>query len=471
MTIQQRRVEAEAPVSYSEEAVQDYIDRGLAHLWVHTQQYTELAKPDGFKVFAKGDGVWLWDMKGRRFLDAMSGLWVVNIGHGRTELAEVAAQQMRELNYINTFAYASMPGVDLADKLAELMPPSLNKVYFVNSGSEAVETALRMAKHYQYNIGEKKRYKIIARRGSYHGMTAGALSINQALYANRAPYEPLMPGVIPVEGVNCYRCPFEKTYPESAVFCARSIERTIQFEKPETIAAFIGEPISSSNANFVPPDEYWPTIRELCDKYGILLIADEVINGFGRTGKWWGSQHFGYEPDLQTMAKGLSSGYLPIAGVGVSDKVAEVFVGDRSKTFGGGITFGTHPVSCAVALANIGIIEREGLVENAATVGEYLLNRLTALMDSHPMIGDVRGKGLLLMLEIVKDRETKEQFAESEGLGDKLSNALMDRGLLCRAGNSINIAPPLVISRSEADELVAIVDDATAEVEKEFGMA
>ena len=174
----------EAAVSFSGEVIEDYITRGLAHLWVHTQQYTDLAKPDGFKVITKGDGVWLWDIKGRRFLDAMSGLWVVNAGHGRTELAEVAAEQLRELGYMNTFAYASMPAVDLASKLAELLPPSLNRVFFVNSGSEAVETAIRMAKHYQYNIGEKKRYKVIARRGSYHGMTAGALSINSSPYTN-----------------------------------------------------------------------------------------------------------------------------------------------------------------------------------------------------------------------------------------------------------------------------------------------
>src|SRR5215212_7828441 len=367
MTIEQAPV-----VSFDGATIEDYITRGLAHLWVHTQQYTDLAKPDGFKVFVRGEGVWLWDMKGRRFLDAMSGLWVVNAGHGRTELADVAAEQMRALGYMNTFAYASMPAVDLASKLAELLPPSLNKVYFVNSGSEAVETAVRMAKHYQYNIGEKKRFKVIARRGSYHGMTAGALSINSSPYTNRAPYEPLLPGIVTVEGINCYRCPFEKTYPESEVFCARTIERAIQFERPETIAAFIGEPISASNATYVPPDEYWPVIRALCDKYGILLIADEVINGFGRTGRWWGSQHFGFEPDLMTMAKGISSGYLPIAGVAASDKVAGAFVGDKGKTFGGGITFGTHPVACAVALANIEIIEREGLVENAARVGGYL---------------------------------------------------------------------------------------------------
>src|SRR5581483_3686694 len=210
------------------------------------------------------------------------------------------------------------------------------------------DTAIRMAKTYQYNIGEKKRYKVISRRGSYHGVTAGALSVNNAIYVNRVAAEPLVPGSVPVEGINCYRCPFEKTYPECDVFCARTIERTIFGEKPETIAAFIGEPFSSAHANCVPPDEYWPTIRAICDKYGILLIADEVINGFGRTGKWFGSQHFDYKADLMTMAKGLSSGYAPIAAIAASDVVAEAFVGDMSRAFTGGITFGSHPVACAV---------------------------------------------------------------------------------------------------------------------------
>jgi adenosylmethionine-8-amino-7-oxononanoate aminotransferase len=447
-----------------------YITRGLANLWVHTQQYTDLAKPDGMKVFVKGEGVWLTDMMGRRFMDAMSGLWVVNAGHGRAELGEVAAQQMRDLAYINTFAYASRPAIDLADKLASLLPPSLNRLFFVNSGSEAVETAIRMAKHYQYNIGEKKRFKLIARRGSYHGVTAGALSVNGSIGINRAPYEPLLPGVVFVENVNCYRCPFEKTYPACDVFCARTIEKTIQAEKPETIAAMIAEPISAANGGLPPPDEYWPTLRRICDKYGILLIADEVINGFGRTGAWFASPGLGFEPDLMTMAKGISSGYIPIAAVAASDKVAAAFEGDKSKTFGLGITFGTHPVSCAVAFANIQIIEREQLPENAARVGAYLHGRLTSLKEQHPIVGDVRGRGLLLAVEIVQDPATKEPFPEDAGLGDKLTAALVKRGILCRAGNVVNIAPPLVITPAECDWLVDGLDGALAEVEQELGV-
>lgn len=456
--------------AFTPDEVNDYVARGLAHLWVHTQQYNDLAKPDGFKVFVKGDGIWLWDAKGRQFMDVMSGLWVVNAGHGRAEIAEVAANQLRELAYVNTFGYATVPAVDLATKLAGLMPGSFNKVYFVNSGSEAVETAIRMAKHYQWNRGEKKRYKVISRRGSYHGMTAGALSVNQSNYVNRVPYEPLLPGIVPVENINCYRCPFEKTYPECDVFCARHIERTIQAEKPETIAALIAEPISTANGNWVPYEKYWRTLRDLCDRYGIVLIADEVINGFGRTGRWFAQEHFGIQADLMTMAKGLSSGYAPIAAVGVADNVAETFIGDKGATFAGGITFGTHPVSCAIALRNIEIIEREGLVENAATVGEHLKARLHELADRHEVVGDVRGIGLLLAVEIVKDRGTREPFSEGDGWADALNEALIERGILTRAGNVINVAPPLVITAEEADDLVVRLDGALTAAEEKVGL-
>ncbi|MBA4178951.1 MAG: aspartate aminotransferase family protein [Anaerolinea sp.] len=453
-----------------EDEIASYLERGLEHLWVHTQQATDLAQEDGLKVFTRGEGIYLWDMKGRQFIDAMSGLWVVNAGHGRAELAETAAKQMREMAYVNTFAYTSRPAIDLATKLASLLPPSINKLFFVNSGSEAVETAIRMAKHYQYNIGEKKRYKVLARRGSYHGTTAGALSVNGSAMLNRAPWEPLLPGVVFVENVNCYRCPFEKTFPACDTFCARTIERTIQAERPETIAAFIAEPISAANAVAMPPPDYWPAIRRLCDKYGILLIADEVINGFGRTGKWFASELYDFEPDLMTMAKGLSSGYLPIAALGISDKVAKEFEGDKSRTFGGGITFGTHPVACAVALANLEIIEREGLVENSARNGAYLQSRLNGLKERHPTIGEVRGRGLLLGVEIVKDPATKELFPESADLPGKLTAALIKNGILCRAGNVVNFAPPLVISEAQCDDLADRFDAALAETEQQFGI-
>jgi adenosylmethionine-8-amino-7-oxononanoate aminotransferase len=445
----------------------DYIRRGLEHLWVHTQQYNDLAKPDGLMVFTDGEGVRIKDMQGRSFIDAMSGLWVVAVGHGRKELAEAAKEQMERLAYINTFAYATPPAIDLATKLAELAPGSISRIYFANSGSEAVDTAIRMAKQYHYNRGDRKRYKVISRRGSYHGVTAGALSVNNSTYTNRAPFEPLVPGNIAVPGINCYRCPYEKTYPECGVFCARTIEETIKYERPETIAAIVAEPISSANANFVPVPEYWPILRELCDKYGILLIADEVINGFGRTGKWFAIEHMGVVPDLMTVAKGISSGYLPISAVMAKREVAEAFVGDRSMAFSGGITFGTHPVSCAVALANIRIIERENLVENARVQGARMQEELERLKEYHPSIGDVRGIGLLQAVELVRNRETREPFGEADDLNTKMTEALKRRGLLSRAGATIALAPPLCIT---PDEVVGIVDDAIGDVEGQLGI-
>ncbi|MFQ5381680.1 MAG: aspartate aminotransferase family protein [Dehalococcoidia bacterium] len=466
------RNEAQDPSRAADgETIEDYITRGLAHLWVHTQQYNELAKPDGFKVFVDGDGIWLTDMKGRRFIDCMSGLWVVNSGHGRQELADVAADQMKQLSYVSSFAYATRPAVDLASKLAEILPSTLNKVFFANSGSEAVETAIKIAKQYHWNRGERRLYKVIARRGSYHGVTAGALSVNSAAYTNRLPFEPLVPGTVPVDGVNCYRCAFEKSYPECDVFCARHVETVIKNERPETIAALIGEPISVANGNYVPPDGYWPALREICDRYGIVLIADEVINAFGRTGRWFATDHWDFEPDLMTMAKGLSSGYLPISAVAASDRIVEAFVGERGDALSGGITFGSHPVSCAVALANVNIIERERLVENAATVGTRINEHLREMAERHPSIGEVRGLGLLIAFETVKNRETKESFEEVDGWAEALSAGLFSRGVLVRGGNQVNIAPPLVMSAAEADDLMERVDAALGEAEAAVGLA
>ena len=288
----------QAALPFSELETADYTRRGLDHLWVHNTNHLDLEKPGGMIVLAEGDGIRLRDVNGKSYIDAMSGLWVVNAGHGRTELAQVAAEQMARLAYVNTFAYVTPAAIDLATKLAEITPAGIERFFFVNSGSEAVETAIKMAQQWHYLRGDKKRSKIIARRGSYHGVTLGALSVNGSTYASRVPFEPLSPNARFIPGINCYRCPYEKTYPECNVFCARTYEQLIEFEKPETIAAIIAEPISTANGAFVPWQEYWQTLRGLCDKYGILLIADEVINGFGRTGRWFGIDHYGITPEI-----------------------------------------------------------------------------------------------------------------------------------------------------------------------------
>ncbi len=451
-----------------EAGVQDYIDRGLEHLWIHTQQVDDLKGDDEYVVVDSGEGIYLTDIKGRRYIDAMSGLWVVAVGHGRKELAEVAARQIERLTFANPFAYATPPAVDLASKIAELSPPSIRKAFFVNSGSEAVDTAIRMAKQWHYNRGEGKRFKVISRIGSYHGISQGALSVNSAQYANRTPFEPLVPGAVRVPNIHCERCPYEKTYPECDTFCARVIEDQILAEKPETVAALIAEPISTANGSFVPVPEYWRTLRAICDKYDIVLIADEVINGFGRTGEWFGIQNFDVEPDLMTVAKQISSGYAPIAAVLASDKIADGFLGDKTKAFSGGITFGAHPVSCAVALANIEIIERERLVENAKKTGEYLGEQLRELQSRHRIVSATRGIGLMHILEMQRNPEAREEFREEDEVNARVGRLMRQEGLLARAGASIQVAPPLIANREEIDMIVDALDRVVGGLEEEL---
>jgi adenosylmethionine-8-amino-7-oxononanoate aminotransferase len=461
---------AQATDTASPEHVADYLERGLEHLWVHTSQFNDLAKEDGMIVIESGDGIYVQDNKGQRYIDAMAGLWVVAVGHGRSELAEVAKRQIEELAYANPFAYATKPAIDLASKLASITPEAINKIYFVNSGSEAVETAIRMAKQYHYNRGERRKTKVIARIGSYHGTTGMAMTVNGSAYVDKKPFEPLMPGVIHVENIMCARCPFEKTYPECDVFCARHIEDEIKFQDPDTIACLIAEPISTANGNWVPQQEYWTTLRDICDRHNILLIADEVINGFGRTGEWFGIQHYPIQPDIMTVAKGLSSGYAPIAAAMASQEVADAFVGGRAETFGGGITWGAHPVSCAVALANIEIIEREHLVENSAKVGQHLAEQLAELQTRHKVISDTRGIGLMHSVELKKDPEAGIDFAEEDKIGELMPRLLKEQGLLMRAGANLSIAPPLVINREEIDALVDGIDVAIGNLERELGL-
>jgi adenosylmethionine-8-amino-7-oxononanoate aminotransferase len=448
-----------------------HVARGLEHLWVHTQQHNDLAQDDGFVVIERGEGIYLEEMGGRRYIDAMSGLWVVAVGHGRQELADVAAEQMSRLSFANPFAYATPPAVDLADKLATLTPSTINKFFFVNSGSEAVETAIRMAKQYHYNCGDSKRYKIISRIGSYHGTTLGALSVNGSPMLNRAPFEPLLPGMVSVPNTNGFGALNNEETGLDDMFWARYTEEIIKFEKPETIAALIAEPISTSNGSRVPSVEYWRHLRKVTEEHGILLIHDEVIDGFGRTGKWFASEHFGIEPDLLTMAKQISSGYAPIAAVGASDKVADGFLGGKKEAFVGGSTWGAHPVSCAVALANLNIIERERLPENSAATGKYLGQQLEELKSRHKIVSETRGIGLMRSLDMKRNPETGEDFTEADEVGKRVPRLLLEAGILSRAGASIQVAPPLVINREEIDALVDGLDQAIGGLETELGIA
>ena len=439
-------------------SIQDYIDRGLEHLWIHTQQINDLRRDGEYVIVRSGEGIWLEDATGRRFIDAMSGLWVVAVGHGRTELAEVAAAQMGTLPYANPFAYATEPAVDLATKIAELTPDGLTRTYFVNTGAEAVETAIRMAKQFQYNRGEKGRFKVISRTGSYHGMTHGALSVNGGYAINRAPFEPLVPGNIPVPNVNGIGSLNNDKTGLTDVFWADFVEEMVRFHRPETIAAFIAEPISSANGNYVPSQAYWERIRQICDDHGIVLIADEVINGFGRTGKWFASEHFDLRPDIMTLAKQISSGYAPIAAVVACEDISAGFEGGKSEAFVGGSTFGAHPTACAVALANLGIIERENLVENSRATGAYLGEKLEALVSRHKIADSTRGIGLMRQVDLMKDPEAGIKFGSDDRVGELMPSLLRGHGLLTRAADTIQVAPPLISTREDIDDLVGRLD-------------
>ena len=436
----------------------DTVARGLKHLWIHTQQVRDLEKAGEYIVIKSGDGIWLEDIADNRYIDTMSGLWVVAIGHGRETLARVAAQQMATLPYANPFAYATEPAIDLAERLAAITPDKLTRTYFVNTGAEAVETAIRMAKQYQYNRGEQGRFKVISRTGSYHGMTHGALTVNGGTAINRAPFEPLLPGNIPVPNVNGIGSLSNDKTGLDDVFWADFVEEMVRFHRPETIAAFIAEPISTANGNHVPSPRYWQRIREICDAYGIVLIADEVINGFGRTGKWFACEHFGLQPDIMTMAKQISSGYAPIAGLIAAEHIADGFAGSKADAFVGGSTFGAHPVACAVALANLDIIESEELIQNSELVGNYLGQALEDLVNDHDIVASTRGIGLMRQIHLMRDPDSGVSFSAADDLGTKLPRILRAHGLLTRANDVIHVAPPLVTTQPEVDEIIDRLD-------------
>ena len=363
------------------------------HLWFHgwDMDWEELTEREGLKVFARAKDSTLYDVRGREYLDGLSGLFVVNVGHGRREIGEAMATQAGEIAYAASSNYTTIPTVQLAETLARITPGDLSRVFFCSGGSEAVETALKIAKQAQALRGFPRRYKIIARRGSYHGMTLGAMSLTAGRQEDY--YGPFMYGVSHVPSPNHYHNDFGLEGEDGDIMCARYLEQEIVNQGPETVAAVIGEPISTSNGDHVPSPRYWQMVREICDRHGVFLIMDEIINGFGRTGKLFASEHFGVVPDIMTMAKGLSSGYAPIAGVVVRPSVFEGFK-QEGASIGHLLTFGGHAVATAAANKNLEILFREDLVARGAEQGAYLLSQLEELR-SHPTVGDVRGIGLM----------------------------------------------------------------------------
>ena len=437
----------------------------LDHVWIHSAPWVELAERDGLHVFERGEGSTLWDVRGRAYLDVISGLWVVNAGHGRAEIAEAMDKQAAKLAYVSAASFTTSPAAELAEKLAEITPGDLERVFFCSGGSEAVETALKIAKQVQAMRGFPRRYKIIARRGSYHGMTMGAMSLTAM--RNETYFGPFMYGVSHVPHPNRYRSDFGVEGEQADIMAATYVEQEIQNQGPETVAAVIGEPISSSAGLHVPSPKYWQMLREICDRYGVLLIADEVINGFGRTGKMFATEHFGFVPDIMTMAKGLSSGYAPIAAAVVRPSVFDCFKDQKTVAMGHLLTFGGHPVAAAGALRNIQIFEDEHLVQQSAEKGAYLKDRLEELR-SHPTVGDVRGLGLYCAVELVKSKATKTNFGKESAFTKRLNDLLLERGMITRVWDVVHFAPPLVVTTEELDRMVAATDEALTIAEREF---
>jgi adenosylmethionine-8-amino-7-oxononanoate aminotransferase len=453
-------------------AYDDPLEReALEHVWIHGSNWVELAEKQGLHVFARGEGCKLYDVHGHEFIDGIAGLWVVNAGHGRQEIGDAMARQAGQLAYVSAGSFTSVPAVQLAETVAGLTPGDLDRVIFSSGGSEAVETALKIAKQVQAMRGFPKRYKVIARRGSYHGSTFGAMSLTTG---NRPQVEryfgPLMQGVYHVPSPNHYRNDFGLAGEAGDIMCANWVEQEILFQGPDTVAAVIGEPISSSNGVHVPSPKYWQLLREICDRHGVMLILDEVINGWGRTGKWFATEYFGVVPDIMTMAKGLSSGYAPISATVVRLGLFEEFKAD-TNAFNHLLTFGGQSVACAAALKNIEIMQREGLVENAAAVGPYLLDGLNHLVVTHPTVGDARGLGLLCAIELVQNKETREKFDSHAPFIKRLAELIVERGLLTRVLNIVHVAPPLVVTRKEIDRIIAILDESLTIAEREAGLA
>ncbi len=408
----------------------------------------------GTRIITKADGVYLWDSEGHKMLDGMAGLWCVAIGYGRRELADAAHHQMMELPYYNSFFQCTTPpAIRLAKKLAELAPAHLNNVFFTGSGSESNDTVLRLVRHYWTVKGQPDKSVIVSRKNAYHGSTVAGASLGGMSYMHKQ-------GGLPIPGIEHIDQPYwfdeggDLTVDEFGLERARQLEHKILEMGVDKVAAFIGEPIQGAGGVIIPPATYWPEIQRICEKYGILLIADEVICGFGRTGNWFGSETFGMRPDFMSIAKGLSSGYLPIGGVLVSDRVADVLK-QQGGDINHGYTYSGHPATAAVALKNIEIIEREKLVERVAEdTGPYLQARWRELAD-HALVGEVRGIGLIAALELIKDKATRQRWVAGGKVGGLCRDFCTANGLVMRAtGDTMLISPPLVISKSEIDELI-----------------
>ena len=444
----------------------DLQDKARRHLWLHFSQLAALQRDD-MPIITRGEGCYVFDQHGRRYLDGLSGLFVVQVGHGRRELGEAAARQSAELGFFPVWGYGHAPAIELAARLAQLAPGDLNRVFFTTGGSDAVESAWKLAVAYFAAIGQPRRHKVISRNIAYHGTTFGALSIT-GVPSIKGVYEPLVPGAIKVANTDRYRCIDCSHLDACTLRCADDIEQRILMEGPDTVAAVFLEPLQNSGGGFKPPPGYWQRVREICSRYGVLLVSDEVICAFGRLGTWFGGERYGYVPDIITFAKGVTSGYAPLGGLIASDRIVAPFLED-TKVFLHGITFGGHPVSCAVALANLDLMENEDVFGNVQRNMGAFDAVLQGLRDI-PIVGDVRGDGYFRAIELVRDQKTKTPFTAGEAdrlLRGILSPRMFELGLYCRADDRgepvITIAPPLIAGEEEFDIIGSVLRTALAE--------
>ncbi|WP_420622766.1 aspartate aminotransferase family protein [Candidatus Poriferisodalis sp.] len=454
--------------AHDAEHVGDLSRTAARHLWSH------FSSPAAVPIIERGDGCYLWDDAGHRLLDGLAGLFVTQVGHGRTELAEAAREQMSRLAYFPMWGYGHPAGVKLAARLADLAPGDLNRVYFTSGGSEAIESAWKLARQYFAAIGQPTRYKVISRNLAYHGTSLGALSIT-GLAAIRMAFEPLVPGAIKVAHTDEYRVGGSCGHDGDCLCAAEEIEQAVLREGPDTVAAVFLEPVQNSGGCYVPTDGYFERVREICDEHGVLLVSDDVICGFGRLGHMFGAQRFGYQPDMITMAKGLTSGYAPLGGVMISDRIAEPFLAD-GKEFIHGFTFGGHPVAAAVALANIDILEREDLPGRVRMHADAFRVGLSDLCDV-PIVTDLRGDGYFLALELDAGGPSEPAKAQAHAVTvcKYLTKRLYELGMTCRAAARgevpvIQFSPPLIAGPEQFGEITSALRVTLGDAMAEFDL-
>jgi adenosylmethionine-8-amino-7-oxononanoate aminotransferase len=442
--------------------------RARKHLWMHFTRLGSYSDEHEVPVMVRGEGAYVWDQHGKRYLDGLSGLFTSQIGHGRTELAEAGSKQASELAYFPLWTYAHPRAIELADRLSDLAPGDLNRIFFTSGGSEAVESAWKLARQYFRTIGQPNRYKVISRDIAYHGTSMGALSIT-GIPALKTPFEPLVPGALKVANTNFYRARyFADDLVAFGRWAADDIDRTIEQEGPDTVAAVFIEPVQNAGGCFPPPPGYMARVREICDRHGVLLVSDEVICAFGRLGEYFGAIKYDYQPDIITVAKGLTSGYAPLGAMIASERLIEPFL-QGDKSFVHGFTFAGHPVSCAVALANLDVFDRDDILGHVRESSGAFRSALESLYDL-PIVGEVRGDGFFYGIELVKDKGTRESFNDDESerlLRGYLSGALFEAGLICRADDRgdpvVQLAPPLICGPTEIALIEQVLRDVLSE--------